>query len=222
MSILSKPRLLEALQKGEIMFEPGIDAFQLSAATIDLRVGWSFYIPERWKYTDKGRVAIQADYSDSAQIQDHYQLIKIKPGQYFEILPGESIIVAALEKITINSGLLMGMLYPRSSAARRGLTVDSGVIDPYFSGNLVIPLRNNNDHVVRIFPGERICQVQIHELSHELTKDDATKKGLNDPKYYATTPYNLGVKPDPQEEMDLLRAGNIDGLKEKYKLTPNA
>lgn len=206
------------MQKGEIVFEPNVDAFQLSAATVDLRVGWNFYIPERWKYTDKGRVAINADYSDNAQIQDHYQMVKIKPGQYFEILPEESIIASTLEKITLNSGRLTGVLFPRSSAARRGLAIESGIVDPYFSGNLIISIRNNNDHVVRIYPGERVCQIQIHEISDELTKEEANKKGLNDPKYYAATPYNLGVKPDPQEEMELLRNGAIEDLKIKFKL----
>lgn len=222
MAILTKPRLLELIQKNELVFEPGVDAFQLSAATVDLRVGWSFYIPETWKYGEKGRVAIMADYSDNSLIQENYQLIKLKPGQYFEILPGESIIASTLEKVSINSGKLMGVLYPRSSATRRGLTVQSGVADPFFSGNLVIPIRNNNYHVVRIYPGERICQMQFQELSDELSKEEATKKGLTDPKYYAATPYNLGVKPDPQEELELLRGGNIETLKEKYKLTPNA
>jgi len=218
MAIITKPRILEAMQKNELVFEPNVDAFQLSVATVDLRVGWSFYIPETWKYTDKGRLAVIADYSDGTQIQEHFQLIKLKPGQYFEILPGESIIASTLEKISLNSGRLMGVLYARSSAVRRGLTIESGVIDPYFSGNLVIPVRNNNNHVLRLYPGERICQIQFQELSDELNKEDATKKGLTDPKYYASTPYNLGVKPDPQEELGLLRLGDIDGLKEKFKL----
>jgi dCTP deaminase len=222
MAILTKLRLLDSLQKGELAFEPGIDAFQLSAATIDLRVGWSFYIPDTWKYGDKGRLAIMADYSDNSLVHEHYQLIKLKPGQYFEILPGESIIASTLEKITLNTGRLMGVLHPRSSATRRGMTIESGVIDPYFSGNLVIPIRNNNYHVLRIYPGERICQVLFHELTDDLSKEEATKKGLNDPKYYATTPYNLGVKPDPQEELEFLRNGTLDNLKEKFKLTPNA
>jgi len=222
MAVLSKPRLLDAIQKGEINFEPGIDAFQLSAATIDLRIGWSFYIPQTWRFTDKGRLAITADYLDSSMVQDNYQLIKLKAGQFFEILPGESIIASTLEKITIKSGKLVGILHPRSSSVRRGLSIQSGVVDPYFSGNLVIPIRNSNPHILRLYPGERVCQILFKELTDELSQEEANKKGLADPKYYAATPYNLGVKPDPQDELDLLRSGALENLKEKFKLAPNA
>jgi dCTP deaminase len=215
MSVLSRKKLEKILLEKKLQFEPELDAYQMQPASIDLRIGWSFYIPYTWKFTEKGRVAVVADYLDYSSTHENFQLVKLKPGQYFEILPGESIIASSLEKIILGSGNLIGLLYPRSSSSRRGLKIESGLINPKYQGHLIIPMTNNSHHVIKIYPGERLCQLVFHELSDELTSDEALIHGFQDAKYQNTTPYGLEVKIDKQEEIDLLKQGRIDELKKK-------
>ena len=215
MPVLSQKKLATLLQEKKLQFEPELDAYQIQPASIDLRIGWSFYIPYTWKFTDKGRLAVVADYLDYSSTHENFQLLKLKPGQYFEILPGESIIASSLEKISMNAGNVIGLLYPRSSSSRRGLQIESGLINPKYQGHLIIPMTNTSHHVVKIYPGERLCQIVFHELSDDLTPAEALTHGLSDAKYQGTTPYGLEVKIDQQEEIDLLKLGRLDELKKK-------
>ncbi|MDD2656131.1 MAG: 2'-deoxycytidine 5'-triphosphate deaminase [Patescibacteria group bacterium] len=218
MSILTKYNIIEEFKNNKIIFSPELDAFQMQPAAVDIRLGWSFYIPKTWKFDEKGRSAVVADYFDTDNLSENYQLIKLKPGQYFEILPGESIVASTLEKISINTGLIMGILYPRSSSSRRGLSIESGVIDPFYSGNLIIPMVNNTHHALKIYPGERICQIVFYNLKQEISKEDAAKHGLQDSKYNTATPYSLESKPDHQEETELLKQGNVEQLKQQFPI----
>jgi dCTP deaminase len=216
MSVITRKYLQQAIAQGEISFEPNLDNFQMQPAAVDLRIGWSFYIPHASRINENGRVQVRADYMDHAQIPENYQLIKLRPGQYFELMPGESIVASTLEKININTGKLMALLNPRSSCSRRGLSIESGVIDPYYNGSLIIPLCNTSNHSIKIYPGERLCQILFLELKEELQKEEASKHGVTNAKYENATPYSLGVRLDPQEEIELLKQGRIDDIKKNF------
>jgi len=216
--ILTQKELKNLISNGAISFTPELDEYQLQPNSIDLRVGWSFYIPDTWKYNEQGRVAIIADYLNYQNVEEYFKLIKLKPGQTFEILPKETILISTLEKITLNSGRLAGNLYPRSSALRRGLQINTGVVDCRYSGQLTIPVVNNSNHIIRIYPGERICQLQLFELASELTEEEAKMHGHQGAKYLGSTPYGLEAKADSNEEIDLIKAGNLEQLKNQFKI----
>lgn len=216
--LLEKKSLLELIKENKISFEPNLDGFQLQPNSIDLRLGYSFYIPVSWKINENGRVAMSADYLDYNAPQDKLQLIKLKPGQYFEILPHEFIIISSLEKVSLNSDNICGNLQPRSTALRRGLQITGGTVDVHYSGHLTVPMTNNTNHILRLYPGERICQLQLFELKQGLSKDEASKHGLQDAKYTEATPYGLEAKSDSQDEIDFIKSGKIEELKKQYKI----
>lgn len=216
--ILTKKELQNLIISGSLIFAPELDEYQLQPNSIDLRVGWSFYIPDTWKFDDRGRTAVIADYLNYQNVEEYFKLIKLKPGQVFEILPKETIIISTLEKITLNSGRIAGNLYPRSSALRRGLQINTGVVDCRYSGQLTIPVVNNSNHIIKIYPGERICQLQLFELTSELSIEEAKAHGKQSAKYEGSTPYGLEAKVDANEEVDLIKAGKIDELKNQFKL----
>ncbi len=218
MSILTKKQILERLKNQQISFSPELDEYQLSPNSIDLRVGWSFYVPHSWKMSDKGRVAVNADYLNYQNTEEYLKLIKLSPGQYFEILPKEFILISTLEKITLNCGDVAGMLLPRSSALRRGLQIETGMIDCRYNGQLTIPVVNNSYHIIKIYPGERICQMQLYKLDGELNEEDAKKHGKQEAKYVGSTPYSLEARHDADEEIDLLKAGKINELKDQFRI----
>jgi len=218
MSILTKKEILDRMKKEEVVFNPAIDLNQLQPNSIDLRIGWSFYIPHTWKYNEKGRIAIKADYFDYQNMEEYFKLLKLKPGQFFEILPNEFIIISTLENISLNCGDLAAVLYPRSSAIRRGLQIQTGLVDCRYNGQLTIPLVNQSNHIIRVYPGERICQLQFYTLSSGLDEDEAKMHGAKEAKYVGSTPYGLEAKADPHDEIDLIKQGKIEELKEKFKI----
>lgn len=213
--ILNKPQILKALQGGKIKFSPGLDAFQIQPNSIDLRLGTTFYIPETWRMTSEGRVGLRADYVDAKDNPEFFKMIKLEPGQFCEIMPHEFVIISTLEKIALPDGDLAAILYPRSSVLRRGIVIEGGTVNAGYEGYLTIPLLNGSNHIIKLYPGERVCHLVFHELTGALTADDLGGAS----KYQSSTPYGLDAKLDKQEEIDLIKAGKLDELKTTHPIT---
>ncbi len=164
-------------------------------------------VPKTWHLTVNGRESLDITNFDKLNAQ-FFDVIELSQGQYFELLPGEYVIVSTLEKVKLANNL-MGVLYPRSSTNRRGLSLDlTGLIDAGFEGPLTLPLRNNNrEQTARLYPGERICQIVLEELTAPVVprKDKYLKKDVLDNNVKETT-----------EETDMIKGGNLKILKNNY------
>lgn len=219
MSVLTKKEILEAIAKDEIGFEPMIDQFQLSPVAIDLRVGTNFFIPRLWETGEAGRTQMIINHMDDNEKNEVLETIHITPGQYFELLPGEFILISTHEKIMLKSGSLMAILFPRSSTSRRGLSIESGVIDPFYEGYLTIPVLNQTKtQTIKIYPGERIAQLVFHKTLFDLSREDSLTHGVSKPKYQGSKAYRLDYKFDHHEEIRMIREGKVDDLKNQYKI----
>jgi len=220
MSVLTRKEIVDSIKLGELKFEPNLDGFQMQPHAVDLRLGYTFYIPRTWHMTKRGREALTVDPLDLNGHESNFEMIKVTEGQYFELLPKEFIIGTTLEKMHINRGDIMAILYPRSSVNRRGLSVDlSGVIDVWYKGNLMIPIINNTEtQTIRVYPGERICQVTFQTLDSRVDEKDAQKHGLSKAKYHYSSDVNINRKPDKADEVKLIKSGKIKELKQKYEV----
>lgn len=208
MSVLSKEEILQKIKKGDLCFSPSLDEFQVQTHSVDLRLGFTFLIPKSWEMTDFGRVSINIDYLAGVD-KRYFDVIQLEPGQYFEVLPKEFIVVSVLEKIKLANDIV-GILYPRSSINRRGLSVDlSGIIDAGYEGNLVVPVRNNTaTQVIRVYPGERFCQIVFHPLAKKVRPRKSRYSGKD---------ILVGIlKERSHREMKLIREGKIKQLKEEF------
>lgn len=214
--ILNRNQILEYLQDGRLEFAPALDAYQMQPDSVDLRLGTTFYIPEMWQLTNEGRLGVRADYVDVKTNPEYFKMIKLKPGQYFELLPHEFIIISTLEKVGLKDGSLAAILYPRSSVLRRGIMIQGGVVDAHYTGFLTIPMQNSTSHAIRLYPGERVCHLVFHPLSSQLTSEEAQRHGNYTAKYQSSTPYGLDAKLDAQEEIELIKGGKLDELKSAY------
>jgi deoxycytidine triphosphate deaminase len=141
--------------------------------------------------------------------QDFFDVIELEEGQYFELLPGEHISVSSLETIKLPKDI-MAVLYPRSSVSRRGLAVDlTGIIDAGYEGQLMIPIRNNTlSQVIRVYPGERFCQVVFGKLN------DAVEVIVS---RYHQRDIADGAQKDKATESKLIEKGKIRELKQKHQ-----
>lgn len=217
--VLTRNEILQEIKQGGLNFKPMIDGFQLQPHAVDLRLGKEFFIPRKWRVTEKGREAIIIDPFDQNE-SNNFEELNLKFGQFFELLPGEFVIAKTLEEVNIKSKNLMAVLFPRSSINRRGLAVDlSGIIDTGYKGKLMIPIMNNTSkQVIRVYPGERICQVIFQKLVSSLTAEEVKMHGLQPARYSGNTKGFVGGKPDKKSEVNLVKLGKLDELKKRYSL----
>ncbi|MCP6720430.1 MAG: dCTP deaminase [Patescibacteria group bacterium] len=216
MAIITKKKILEYIKKGEIVFKPDLDSFQIQAHTVDLRLGYTFLIPKIWKHTERGREALHIDHFDKDKSQ-YLDALELEKGQFFDLLPGEHVLVSTLESIKVPDDL-MAILYPRSSTNRKGLSVDlTGIIDSGYEGQLAVPIKNNtHSQTVRLYPGERFCQIVFEKLDEkvEIVKSRYHKKDIIE----GFIRRKETQSEEEEEEIELIQKGNIEELKEKYKL----
>lgn len=208
MSVLTRENILDRIKNNGLSFSPSLDEFQVQTHSVDLRLGFTFLIPKSWEMTDSGRISINIDYLGKVE-KKYFDVIQLEAGQYFEVLPREFVVVQTLEKIKIPNDL-MAILYPRSSINRRGLSIDlSGIIDAGYEGNLIVPIRNNTStQVIRIYPGERFCQIVFHSLERKVKPTKSRYSGKD---------ILIGVlKEKSHQEVKLIRNGKIKELKEKF------
>jgi deoxycytidine triphosphate deaminase len=209
MSVLTKQEILSRVKEGNLSFTPNLDSFQVRSHAVDLRLGYTFIIPKSTRITPKGREAVRlVDPLRDGYGPDFFDVIELEEGQYFELLPDEHVSVSSLESIKLPKDL-MGILYPRSSVSRRGLAVDlTGIIDAGYEGQLMIPIKNHTtSQVIRIYPGERFCQVVFETLDH--ATDVIVSR-------YHKRDIAEGAAKDKSVESKLIEKGKIRDLKQKH------
>jgi dCTP deaminase len=216
MSVLIRSEIKKAIDSKDIVFNPPLDGFQLQPHAVDLRLGYKFLIPRNWTVDEKGRRAINVSIDDVEGHREQFDEVQLQPGQYFDLLPNEFVIATSLERIEINDMSLMAILFPRTSTNRRGIDLSlSGIIDTGYKGNLIFPMKNEaGNQVIRIYPGERICQVIFQRLSSSLTPEEANLHGMAAAKYTESGSQNF--KLDKDNERKLLIEGKLDELKEQF------
>ncbi len=204
--ILSSEEIIKRIRQGDLVFTPELDRFQVQAHSIDLRLGFSFLIADSWELTDQGRVALRTDHLDFETQGSRFTLVELEEGQFFDMLPGEYVGVSTLEKIKLPPDL-MAVLYPRSSVNRRGLSVDlTGIVDAGFEGNLLIPVRNNTQYqVIRMYPGERFCQIVLEEIRG--------RPQLRQSRWHNKDIMVTIQRERSQDEVEYVRTGKISQLK---------
>ncbi|MBW3569005.1 dCTP deaminase [Candidatus Parcubacteria bacterium] len=214
MAILTREEILEYTHKGEIGFNPALDEFQLQAHSVDLRLGFTFLIPKSWHMTKAGREALHMDYYAKDR-PEYFDIIELEQGQYFDLLANEHVLVSSLETIKIPSDL-MAVMYPRSSTNRKGISVDlTGIVDSGYEGQLVIPIKNNTlSQTVRLYPGERFCQIVFEKLTGE-TKARPSRYHKKDIIEGVDV---QSVAKEKRIENKLIQNGQIRDLKANYKV----
>ena len=214
--ILTRSQIQERIKSGQVAFSPALDAFQDQPHAVDLRLGTHFYLPQIWKQSPRGREIITVDTNHADQ--ENFTRLELELGQYFELAPGETVIASTYERLSLRDDHLMGVLYPRSSLTRRGLSLDlTGIVDAHYEGHLMIPVLNKTTtQIIRLYPGERLCQLVLQQLSAPLSSAEAQRHGVEKAKYQGADAVQLEGRPDSTEEQSLIAQGKLESLKEQY------
>lgn len=87
------------------------------------------------------------------------------PDGYFALMPGECVLGSLVEAVSISSDVV-GRVEGKSTWARQFLTVHSaGFIDPGFTGDITLELKNDGKQDLVLVPGMMIAQLSFQWLA---------------------------------------------------------
>ena len=152
--ILNDKTILEKMQKHEIIIKPIPTPEQIQPASVDLRLGNEYLSPIRHEET-----------IDIKNNEPKYQHLR---GNAILLPAGEFILATTKEKIHIPPNLI-GRVEGRSSIGRLGVAihVTAGFIDPNFTGNITLEIKNLSHNNIMLYEDMRICQIVFEELNDE-------------------------------------------------------
>lgn len=153
--ILSDRTIRRCLADGRIGIDP-LDEDAIQPSSIDVRLARYFRVFANHRYSCIDVSAEQPDLTD---------LVEVPPGEPFVLHPGEFVLGATLERVTLAPDVV-ARLEGKSSLARLGLVIHStaGFIDPGFDGDVTLELSNVATLPILLRPGMRIAQFAFFDL----------------------------------------------------------
>lgn len=162
---LSDGDIEQRLNEQSIIITPQPEAIAIAGISVDLRLDHRFRVFSNSSVT-------HLDLSGDRDELEHNinrvmgREIALQEGEAFFIHPGELVLGATLESVTIPDDLV-GWLDGRSSLARLGLMVHltAGRIDPGWDGQIVLEFYNSGKLPLTLRPGMVICALSFEKLS---------------------------------------------------------
>jgi len=152
--ILADSDILKNIKKGKIKIQP-FKKENLQPASLDLELAEKVRVFDNW----------QVGIIDIKKKTDPSRLVKIPP-RGFVLHPGEFILGATKEKITLSNDIA-AKLEGRSSLGRLGLIIHAtaGYVDPGFSGWLTFEITNVARLPIKIYTHMRVAQICFYQMS---------------------------------------------------------
>lgn len=154
--LFSDQDIRKEIDAGQIALEP-YDPSMIQPASVDVRIDRFFRLFDNHKYP----------YIDPSQRQeDLTRLVEVAPDEPFILHPGEFVLGATYEKVTLPDNIA-ARLEGKSSLGRLGLLTHStaGFIDPGFSGHVTLELSNMATLPIMLWPGSKVGQLCFFQLT---------------------------------------------------------
>jgi dCTP deaminase len=156
--VLSDRSIRDEISRGRLVIDPLGDGC-IQPSSIDLCLAPLFRV---------FRVGIlPRPYLDVGQPMEGFtELVEVAEDEPFIIQPGEFVLAATLETITLPDDIV-ARVDGKSSLGRLGLLIHAtaGFIDPGWTGRLTLELSNVAKMPIAVRPGMRICQISFLRLS---------------------------------------------------------
>lgn len=168
MTILSDGEIARALAEGSLVIKPAPDlSVQLQPASVDLRLGNLFTRYKSISHENHG--GTQVNVVDVRHSDVGAMMETIEQG-IVEIPSGAFILGHTHERVEIPNNIV-AVVDGRSSLGRLGIMVHvtAGYIDPGFSGQITLELHNVSSRTVRLYAGDRVCQLRFHRMAEAST-----------------------------------------------------
>ena len=102
------------------------------------------------------QIKLLAKHNPEAKAEDNFYVFK----------PGEYYLIKTMEKVNLPI-TLSGIIFPRTTLFRSGLTLFNGVVQPGYSGELTFGLCNMGKSNIKISFGARVVHITFHEVLGE-------------------------------------------------------
>lgn len=148
--ILAKSEILAQIEAGRIRITP-YDEKMVGPASVDLHLADTFRV---FRYI-KGNLVV----NHSADFKQATRGIRVPPGDFLLLKPGETVLGITRERIELPDDLC-GWLEGRSSFARLGLLVhiSASFMQPGLANHQVLEMSNFGPVPLEIYPDIPICQ----------------------------------------------------------------
>lgn len=164
--VLSQPTLWNRIHRPDdpLVISPLLDAQQVGAASIDVRIGHQFIILQR-------SVVPHIDPSNAKELKESLyrtqQKVRVQTRQQFVIHPRQLVLGATLEYVSMPKDLA-AMVEGRSSWGRLGLIIATACsVAPGFKGCITLELANAGEVPIILRPGMRIAQLVFFEAAKD-------------------------------------------------------
>jgi dCTP deaminase len=216
MSALSKPKILTKMRRGELSISPILRDRQISASSVDLRLGCVAlsvrargvpYVDPVAHVERKESGEHRLREIDRRQRHERHEIPFLSK---FILHPGMLVLAPTLEWVKLSDGL-QGIVTARSSWARQGLSIATAtLINPGYEGIITLELANMGQIPILLYPGLRIAQIALYELSSPREKGGGEKSQFNlsfEPKEGDIAKQDEYFLPAPKEQTDVSDAG---------------
>lgn len=198
MSILSDIKILEKIYDKELIIDPFIYD-HIQPASIDLTLSDKLKIP-------KADINKPISVFDKNAIESIYEEANLTE---YVLAPNDFVIGQIKEKITIPKNC-NGHIQNRNSLIRAGIDVGlSSYINPGYSGQLPIVIKNIGKFSIVLTPGMRICQLVIQEVKPDPAHDYSSKR---DAKYHDEKDITLPKMHQENEFLDFLKEKGLTSI----------
>jgi dCTP deaminase len=170
--ILSDRDIRARLARGDLKIGPLEDELlQLQPASVDVRLGDEFIV-----YRPSQVVCL--DPRDPSSLSAASERIVVPSERGFILHPGEFGLGSTIEEVSIPPDLV-ATVDGRSSIGRLAVVVHAtaGFIDPGFRGQITLELSNIGPLPVRLYPGMRVAQIVLHQLSSPAERPYGPERG---------------------------------------------
>jgi dCTP deaminase len=188
--ILTDREITELIRDGRLTFRPELEADQIKASAIDLRLGYNFSaypdtisgLPE----SVRSILSQTVDLRDESKVVEFINHIRrennktLQDGQSFEIQPHSLLLAETLEDFKLPNDIA-ARIEGRSTYARLGIAVHQTApsVKPAWSGRLTLEIVNNGPFTYRLYPKMRLCQLILEKLASQVqTPDRSTWENL--------------------------------------------
>jgi dCTP deaminase len=171
--ILTDTAIRQAIDEGGIEIDP-FNEVHLNPNSVDLTLGDEVCVYDRWVETfpyeprEDGRYFEKTGKCLDVKEEPRVSRFKIDHDAGWILKPGILYLMHTQERVC--SRRYVPVLDGKSSIARLGITIHitAGYGDVNFDGQYTLEV--TTQHMVRIYPGMRICQIRFHTLAGEVQR----------------------------------------------------
>lgn len=150
----------------------------LSDKTIKETITHLYPLVEPLNTSNLGPASVDLTLANDVIHEDDYDPAIYPDGRLIPLEAGEFLLASTRETINVPRNMV-AVVKGKSSLARMGIMVEcAGFVDPGFSGQITLEVKNLNRELTRFLePGMKICQIVFMQLDNSVNQPYSEESG---------------------------------------------